>query len=292
MFEPSGNIVMGHEFCCEVVELGPGCNNLSGRRRRRLHAGRVRRRAAPRHRVLEQVSRRLRRADGAQRDDGASRCRPACRTDMAALTEPLAVGVHAVAKSKIAGGEAADRARARSGRPGVHRRLKMRGIGPIVGLGLLADAPRARRATRLPTRSSIPRRERRSRRGDEVDGDKPLVIFEAVGVPGMIEQAMRDGAAQRPHPRRRRVHAAGHDPPDARHRQGAEHPVRARLRPAASSARRSTRSPRRRSTSRRCSPGSCRSTQVPQAFTDLGNPEAPRQDHRRAVRLDTSTVEP
>ena len=31
---------------------------------------------------------------------------------------------------------------------------------------------------------------------------------------------------------RRRLHAGGHVPPDARHRQGAEHPVRARLRPA------------------------------------------------------------
>src|SRR5918993_3235648 len=29
MFEPSGDLVMGHEFCCEVVEVGPGVNNLA-----------------------------------------------------------------------------------------------------------------------------------------------------------------------------------------------------------------------------------------------------------------------
>ncbi len=28
MFEPHRDTVMGHEFCCEVVELGPGCTNL------------------------------------------------------------------------------------------------------------------------------------------------------------------------------------------------------------------------------------------------------------------------
>lgn len=27
-FEPSGDCVMGHEFCCEVVELGPGVSKL------------------------------------------------------------------------------------------------------------------------------------------------------------------------------------------------------------------------------------------------------------------------
>ena len=28
MFDPHLDTVMGHEFCCEVVELGPGCDNL------------------------------------------------------------------------------------------------------------------------------------------------------------------------------------------------------------------------------------------------------------------------
>ena len=28
MFEPHRDTVMGHEFCCEVLDVGPGVNNL------------------------------------------------------------------------------------------------------------------------------------------------------------------------------------------------------------------------------------------------------------------------
>ena len=113
---------MGHEFCCEVVEVGPDVNNLavgdvvvsmpvafdaSGR---------------PRDRLLEQLPGRLRGADGAQRDDGDQGAdRPAGR--MAALTEPLAVGVHAVAKSR---------------RSPAARRAIVIGLGPV-GLACIAD---------------------------------------------------------------------------------------------------------------------------------------------------------
>ncbi len=70
MFEPSGNLVMGHEFCCEVVEVGPNVSNLA--------VGDVvvsmpvtfDAEGRPRDRLLEHLSGRLRRADGAQRDAG------------------------------------------------------------------------------------------------------------------------------------------------------------------------------------------------------------------------------
>ena len=29
MFEPDQDMIMGHEFCCEVVELGPNVDNLA-----------------------------------------------------------------------------------------------------------------------------------------------------------------------------------------------------------------------------------------------------------------------
>ena len=61
---------------------------------------------------------------------------------MAALTEPLAVGVHAVAKSRIAGGEAAIVLGLGPVGLACIAELKMRGIGPIVG----ADFSPARRA--------------------------------------------------------------------------------------------------------------------------------------------------
>ena len=85
--------------------------------------------------------------------------------DLAALTEPLAVGVHAVAKSRIAPGDAAivlglgpvglacvAELEAPRHRPGRRRRL-------------LAAPPGPRRAPRLLTSSSTPPSARRSRPG-------------------------------------------------------------------------------------------------------------------------------
>jgi threonine dehydrogenase-like Zn-dependent dehydrogenase len=68
--------------------------------------------------------------------------------------------------------------------------MKMLGIGPIVG----ADFSPARRALaeRLGCDEVVdPDRETAIRAWRRIDGHKPLVIFEAVGVPGMIEQTMR-----------------------------------------------------------------------------------------------------
>ena len=78
----------------------PGVQQPGGRRRRRLMPVAFDASGVHAHRLLEHVPRRLRRADGAQRADGDQGARPDCPIDMAALTEPLAVGVHAVAKSR------------------------------------------------------------------------------------------------------------------------------------------------------------------------------------------------
>ena len=51
MFEPELDTVMGHEFCCEVVDLGPELLEPEGRRHRRQPARRVRRRRPARRRV-------------------------------------------------------------------------------------------------------------------------------------------------------------------------------------------------------------------------------------------------
>ena len=110
--------------------------------------------------------------------------------ELAALTEPFAVGVHAVAKSRIASGESAI----------------VLGCGPV-GLACIAELRRSASARSSPPTSPRPsrtgradgrRRRRRSRvetpaieAWRDVANGKPLVIFEAVGVPGMIDQAMR-----------------------------------------------------------------------------------------------------
>jgi excisionase family DNA binding protein len=68
--------------------------------------------------------------------------------------------------------------------------LRMRGIGPIVA----ADFSPKRRQLAEQLGADVvvdPRDTPAIDAWRRVDGSKPLVIFEAVGVPGMIEQAMR-----------------------------------------------------------------------------------------------------
>jgi threonine dehydrogenase-like Zn-dependent dehydrogenase len=189
MFDPSGDMVMGHEFCCEVVELGPDVANLA--------VGDV------------VVSLPVAFDAGGVHPLGYSNNYPGGYSEymvvnemlamkvpdglphqMAALTEPLAVGIHAVAKSRIAPGDAALIIGLGPVGLACIASLKMQGIGPIVG----ADFSPARRALaeHLGCDEVVdPAVESPIEAWRRVDGSKPLVIFEAVGVPGMIEHAMR-----------------------------------------------------------------------------------------------------
>ena len=68
--------------------------------------------------------------------------------------------------------------------------LKMRGIGPVIA----ADFSPKRRALAELLGADVvvdPRETSAIDAWRQVDGVRPLVIFEAVGVPGMINQAMR-----------------------------------------------------------------------------------------------------
>jgi threonine dehydrogenase-like Zn-dependent dehydrogenase len=109
---------------------------------------------------------------------------------LAALTEPLAVGVHAVAKSGIAPGDAALVIGLGPVGLACIAAMKLLGIGPIVG----ADFSPARRALaeHLGCDEVVdPNVESAIAAWRRIDGTKPLVVFEAVGVPGMIERTMR-----------------------------------------------------------------------------------------------------
>lgn len=105
----------------------------------------------------------------------------------AALTEPMAVGLHAVNKSGIQQGE--DALVLGCGPVGlaVIAALRVRGIEPIAA----ADFSPARRnlaATMGAHRTVDPGEETPWGTGD---GHRPLVVFEAVGVPGMINDVLR-----------------------------------------------------------------------------------------------------
>ena len=109
---------------------------------------------------------------------------------MAALTEPMAVGVHAVNKSRIKQGEAAVVLGAGPVGLACISALKRKGIEPIVAADF--SAKRRELAKVMGAHEVVdPRTEPAIDAWQRLDGIKPLVIFEAVGVPGMLDQAMR-----------------------------------------------------------------------------------------------------
>ena len=189
MFEPHRDTVMGHEFCCEVLDVGPGVNNLKqgdivvsfqvtfdeqgvhGIGFSNKYPGGYSERIV----INEMMSIKV--------PNGLS-------AELAAMTEPLAVGVHAVEKSRIAQGDAAIIIGLGPVGLACIAELKMRGIGPIIGAYF---SPRRRALAELLGADVVvdPREVPAIEAWRKIDGKKPLVIFEAVGVPGMIEQAMR-----------------------------------------------------------------------------------------------------
>jgi 2-desacetyl-2-hydroxyethyl bacteriochlorophyllide A dehydrogenase len=102
----------------------------------------------------------------------------------ASLTEPMAVGMHAVNKSSIQRGEAA--LVIGSGPIGlaIIAALRLRGVESIVA----ADYSPKRRelATKMGAHQTVDPAE-----GSPFDDVKPSVVFEAVGVPGIINDVMR-----------------------------------------------------------------------------------------------------
>jgi threonine dehydrogenase-like Zn-dependent dehydrogenase len=112
-------------------------------------------------------------------------------TAHAALTEPMAVGLHAVAKARL---EAHDAALVMGCGPvglAVIAALKLRGVEPIVAADFsplrrtLAERMGAHVVVDPAVRSGIAAFR-------EVADLRPAVVFECVGVPGVLRQVMRD----------------------------------------------------------------------------------------------------
>ncbi|HUQ40154.1 MAG TPA: zinc-binding dehydrogenase [Acidimicrobiales bacterium] len=190
VFEPNG-LVMGHEFSARVLELGPDAAGV-------VEPGDV------------IVSMPVVLTPGGFAAVGYSNQYPGGYAERmvlssmlalrvpngldprhAALTEPMAVGLHAVNKSGIKKGEAALVMGCGPVGLAVIAGLALAGIEPIVA----ADFSPMRRglATTMGAHEVVdPRHEPAVEAWQRVDGRKPLVIFEAVGVPGMLDRAMRD----------------------------------------------------------------------------------------------------
>ncbi|MFV0534756.1 MAG: zinc-binding dehydrogenase [Cumulibacter sp.] len=113
-------------------------------------------------------------------------------THLAALTEPMAVGLHAVNRSKI---EQAEKAVVLGCGPvglAVIGALKNRGVETIIAADY-SPARRALAATLGATDVVDPREETAWARSGTAG---PLVVFEAIGVPGILDEILRYAPAQ------------------------------------------------------------------------------------------------
>lgn len=187
----SADVHMGHEFCAEVLAAGPDT-------------------AAPRAGTLVTSMPFTVNAAGARQSLSFTNdlaggygermvlsaslvvdVPPGIDPHLAALTEPLAVGLHAVNRSGITPGDAAVVLGCGPVGLTVIAGLRRAGIEPIIA----ADFSAARRATAAAMGAHVvvdPREEDAISAWRRVEGRRPLVVFEAVGVPGMINAALRD----------------------------------------------------------------------------------------------------
>jgi threonine dehydrogenase-like Zn-dependent dehydrogenase len=108
----------------------------------------------------------------------------------AALTEPMAVGLHAVNRSEIEKGTGALVLGCGPVGLAVIAALKVRGIEPIVASDL-SPARRALAITMGAHEAVDPRDEPAFDAWSRAGGAKPLVVFEAIGVPGIIDSALQ-----------------------------------------------------------------------------------------------------
>jgi threonine dehydrogenase-like Zn-dependent dehydrogenase len=110
---------------------------------------------------------------------------------IAALTEPLAVGIHAVAAGAVTPRHAAAVAGCGPVGLAVIAGLRLEGVEVIVA----SDYSPARRALALQmgaTEVVDPREEPLLEAWRRVDGSRQLVCFEAIGIPGVMDSLLRD----------------------------------------------------------------------------------------------------
>ncbi|MDA1077012.1 MAG: zinc-binding dehydrogenase [Proteobacteria bacterium] len=177
-------VVLGHEFCAEVVDFGPDTA-------RRFRAGDLvcsvpMLRASP----AIPIGYSTQTPGGFAQymllsEDLLIAVPTGTPAPIAALTEPMAVGLHAVRKARLRGSEAALVLGCGPVGLAVITALKAAGIGPVVA----ADYSAGRRAFAAGQGADISVDPRHENAFSHPDLKKPedVVIFECVGVPGMLD---------------------------------------------------------------------------------------------------------
>jgi 2-desacetyl-2-hydroxyethyl bacteriochlorophyllide A dehydrogenase len=178
------DVVFGHEFCCEVIDYGP----------------KTEKKIKPGTRVCAMPV--MLEADGPKGMGYSNKyiggyaeqmllAAPlllevpnGLSTDHAALTEPLAVGVHAVEKGALTGDEAPLVIGCGPVGLAVIAALRLKGIRPIVA----ADFSAKRRDLAVKMGADIVVDPAKEDPYSKIAAAKRTAIFECVGVPGVIQQ--------------------------------------------------------------------------------------------------------
>jgi threonine dehydrogenase-like Zn-dependent dehydrogenase len=188
--DPSRDVVMGHEFCVEVLDYGPGTDGPVKPGGRAVSMPLVFRASG-----IEGVgySNEVPGGYGERMVLNASlllEVPNGLATPHAAMTEPMAVGLHAVEKAHI---EPADAAMVFGCGPvglAVIAALRLKGVEPIVA-GDFSPMRRAL-AQKLGAHVVVDPRERRLIDAYREAADlRPAAVFECVGVPGVLKDVMR-----------------------------------------------------------------------------------------------------
>ncbi|MGE0576258.1 MAG: zinc-binding dehydrogenase [Reyranella sp.] len=180
----SRDVVFGHEFCCEVLDYGPGTERTVKPGTRVCSMPLMIEPDGPKgmgysntyvggyaEQMLLSAPLMLEVPNGLP-------------TEHAALTEPLAVGVHAVEKGAVKEDEAPLVIGCGPVGLAVITALRLKGIRPIVA----ADFSPTRRELAVKMGADIVVDPARESPYSRLAADRRAAIFECVGVPGMIQQ--------------------------------------------------------------------------------------------------------
>ncbi|HSO95833.1 MAG TPA: zinc-binding dehydrogenase [Acidimicrobiia bacterium] len=195
-FDPDGDFYLGHEWVGEVLDFGAGTSDPPVQRGDLVVS------MPYLVRPPELV------ALGFSNDHYAGYCERFLLTAdlchrvprgldvrLAALTEPMAVGLHAVNKARLAAGDTALVVGCGPIGLALIAWLRARGVEPIVACDY--SAQRRGLAERLGAHVVVdPRDEPGIDAWQTIAAGRPVVIFEAVGVPGMLDEVIVAAPAQ------------------------------------------------------------------------------------------------
>src|SRR5215470_11454128 len=188
--DPAQDVVMGHEFCVEVLDYGPGTDGQVKPGQRAVSMPLLFRTSGI-HGVG--YSNEVPGGYGELMVLSASlllEVPNGLTTDHAAMTEPMAVGLHALAKPRLDPGDAAMVFGCGPVGLAVIAALRLKGVEPIVA----GDFSPMRRALAQKMGAHVvvdPRARRVIDAYRETADLRPAAVFECVGVPGVLKDVMR-----------------------------------------------------------------------------------------------------